>query len=203
MTHRFFSSNPAIRLMDHLSISAADDAASLYLNALADKLVPVFGKGLRARKALARGFRRTLCIGAYDRDRLVGVLGIQTADAGFIRVTNGALRPFYGRCGSFWRAGLMAVLHHYPLAGEARIDGVVVAETYRCRGIGTDLIAAMEAWAAGRSMSMVTLEVVDTNPRAKQLYHRMGFQTVRAQTVWPYRSLLGWRSSAVMAKWLV
>lgn len=193
-------SDASIQLSAYLPSHQIYDAAELYHRALADKLVPVYGRGLRAQQALASGFNRHMCLTALDQGRLVGLLGMQTATAGFMRVTLKRLRPFYGIFGSLWRMLLLDVLHHTPLEGEAYIDGVVVAPGYRGRGIGSGLIAAMEAWAAGQGLWMIRLEVVDSNPRAEELYHRLGFEAVRTQTVWPFSTLFGFRSSTVMIK---
>lgn len=195
--------DPSIRLLDHLPASLADDAAELYLSALADKLTPVYGNGWRARKALADGFNRRMCITALDRERLIGILGIQTDTAEFMNVTLGGLRQFYGTVGSLWRMALLSVLHHTPLTGEAYVDGVAVVQDYRGRGVGTRLIRALDAWATGQGLAMLSLEVVDANPRAEKLYRHLGFQAVREQTVWPFSTLLGFRSSTVMIKPLV
>ncbi|MDX2452766.1 GNAT family N-acetyltransferase [Desulfosarcina sp.] len=190
----------SIRLLDHLPDDLVDDAAALYLSALADKLIPVYGAGPRARRALACGFNRPMCITAMEKDRLVGILGIQTAAAGFMDVTVNTLQPFYGTLGSLWRMALLVFLNHSPMADEAYIDGVVVSPSYRGRGVGSGLIAALEAWATGQGLSIVCLEVVDANPRAENLYRRIGFETVREQTVWPVGTLFGFRSSTVMVK---
>ena len=190
----------SIRLLDHLPDDLVDDAAALYLSALADTLTPVYGSGSRARQALACGFNRHMCITAVETDRLVGILGIQTAAAGFMDVTVNTLQPFYGTLGSLWRMALLVFLNHSPMADEAYIDGVVVSPSYRGQGVGSRLIAALEAWATGQGLSIVCLEVVDTNPRAENLYRRIGFEAVREQTVWPVGTLFGFRASTVMVK---
>ncbi len=193
----------SIRLLDHLPENLVEDAADLYLSALADKLVPVYGLGKRARRALACGFNRDMCIVAVDNDRLVGILGVQTAAAGFMDVSLILLRRFYSTFGSLWRMALLFFLHHTPVADEAYIDGIAVTPGYRGRGIGSRLITALEARAKAQRLSMVCLEVVDTNPHAKKLYHNLGFEAVREQTVWPVGNLFGFRSSTVMIKSLI
>ena len=190
----------AIRLLDHLPARLVADAAALYHDALADKLIPIYGSDQRARLALAHGFNRQMCICALDEDQLVGILGIQTTAGGFMDVSWQVLRPFYGFLGGLWRMALLAVLHHAPLADDVYIDGIAVALGYQGRGIGSGLIAALESWALGEGLSRVSLEVVDTNRRAKTLYRHLGFEAVRVQTVWPFDTLFGFRSSTVMIK---
>ena len=192
--------HPSIRLLDHLPERLADKAAALYLSALADELVPVYGSGPPARQALANGFNRRLCITAVDNDRLVGILGIQIPSAGFMDVTVKTLQPHYGLPGSLWRLALLAFLHYSPPAGEVYVDGIAVDPDYRGQGVGTAMMAAFESWAGGQGLSMIRLEVVDTNARAQKLYRRLGFEVLREQTVWPVGSLFGFRSSMVMIK---
>lgn len=192
--------HPSIRLLDHLPECLADKAADLYLSALADKLAPVYGAGPRARQALANGFNRRLCITAVDDDRLVGILGIQIPSAGFMDVTLKTLQPYYGIPGSIWRLALLAFLHYSPPAGEVYVDGLAVDPDFRGQGIGTAMMVALESRAAGQGVSILRLEVVDTNPRARKLYRRLGFELLREQTVWPVGSLFGFRSSMVMIK---
>ncbi len=197
------SRDPVIRLLDHLPCDRAEDAAALYLSALSDKLIPVFGTGARARQALAAGFNRAMCISALEQDRLVGILGMQIASAGFMAVRLAGMRQYYGVAGSLWRLALLALLHHTPSADAVHIDGLAVAPAYRRRGIGSRLVAAMETWAAGQGFTVVSLEVVDTNPQAQYLYQRLGFEAIREQTVWPFGTLFRCNSSTVMVKSLI
>lgn len=195
--------DPVIRLLDYLPSDRAEDAAALYLSALGDKLVPVFGTGTRARQALAVGLNRFMCISALERNRLVGILGIQTASAGFVAIRLAGMRHYYGIGGSLWRMALLALLHHTPSDDAVHIDGLAVAPAYRRRGIGSRLIAAMETWATGQGFTAASLEVVDSNPLAQKLYQRLGFETVREQTVWPFGTLFKCNSSTVMVKSLI
>ena len=195
--------SPTIQVCDPLPVNLIDDAAALYLCALADKLVPVLGTGVRARQALAAAIDRRMGIAAVDRGRLAGVLGIQTAQSGFMNMGIALLRSHYGIFGSLWRTALLSLLHYAPMVGEVYVDGIVVAPHYRGRGVGTGLMHALEVWAMGRGLSLISLEVVDANPRAKTLYGRLGFEVAGEQTAWPIGSLFGFQSSATMIKPLV
>jgi ribosomal protein S18 acetylase RimI-like enzyme len=144
-----------------------------------------------------------MCISAVENDRLVGILGIQTATAGFMDATVITLRRFYGNFGSLWRMALLTLLHYSPMADEAYVDGVAVMPAYRGQGVGSGLIAALEVWAIRQGLSIIRLEVVDVNTRAEKLYRDIGFEAIREQTVWPFGTLLGFRSSTVMVKHLI
>ena len=61
------------------------------------------------------------------------------------------------------------------------LESLAVDARYRGHGIGTQLLERCfdESIRAGKRE--ISLHVVDTNPRAKQLYERMGFRTVRTE----------------------
>jgi ribosomal protein S18 acetylase RimI-like enzyme len=59
------------------------------------------------------------------------------------------------------------VVHVETLATEAEAEG---------RGVGRVLMTAVEDWARDRGASFVTLNVFDTNARARGFYARLGYQ---------------------------
>jgi ribosomal protein S18 acetylase RimI-like enzyme len=71
---------------------------------------------------------------------------------------------------------------HRPVGGllvESRPDSIHIQELqvmpeYQGRGLGTAVVQQVLADAARRAIA-VTLSVVPANPRAKQLYERLGF----------------------------
>ncbi|MCG8617585.1 MAG: GNAT family N-acetyltransferase, partial [Desulfobacterales bacterium] len=92
--------------------------------------------------------------------------------------------------GAFRLAGLTA-LYHDTVPGEAYVDGVAVAGGFRGMGIGSGLLAALEKRAYGRGMERLTLEVIDSNPRAHALYLRLGFRDVSNSNLWPVNKIFG------------
>jgi RimJ/RimL family protein N-acetyltransferase len=92
--------------------------------------------------------------------------------------------PGWERCwGAFDGA---AILGHVDLTGgglystlhRARL-GVGVERGARAQGVGTALIRAALAWAAGEPrLGWVDLSVFDHNVRARSLYERLGFSVV-------------------------
>ena len=198
-----FNTSAGIHIREGLPPGMSPDAAELYLTALADKLVPVLGRGDRAVQALASGLNRKMCLAAHHGERLIGILGIQTTAAGFVDIQWDGLRSCYGYIGSLWRMALLVALHHKSMPGEAYIDGIAVVPDWRGRGIGSRLLAALEMWAADRELEMLCLEVIDTNPRAAKLYRSLGFETAGEQVVWPLGSLFSFQRSTVMVKLLV
>lgn len=64
---------------------------------------------------------------------------------------------------------------------EAEVEGLLVDEDYRRRGIGSALIEASMAWAAGAGAAAIRLEVRASNTAGLNLYHRHGFRAVGAR----------------------
>lgn len=67
----------------------------------------------------------------------------------------------------------------YP--GEWYLDTIVVNEKFRGRGVGTELLAAVNSAAKQAGANKVGLCVDLVNPKAQQLYQRQGFQIVGEQ----------------------
>ena len=66
---------------------------------------------------------------------------------------------------------------------ELYVDGVAVAHEMRGKGVGSRLFDMMERVALKKGIRTISLEVVDTNPRAKILYEHIGFGAMKTQTI--------------------
>ena len=60
-------------------------------------------------------------------------------------------------------------------AYEAMVENVAVAEDCRRRGVGKELMNAIEAAAKARSLEQISLEVASRNTAAVELYKKVGF----------------------------
>jgi RimJ/RimL family protein N-acetyltransferase len=68
----------------------------------------------------------------------------------------------------------VGMLHlHVSRFGYAEL-GVSVERAWRGRGVATALLQAAEAWARGRGLHKLSLEVFATNEAALALYRRLG-----------------------------
>lgn len=66
---------------------------------------------------------------------------------------------------------------------QAEISDLVVCESQRGRGIGTQLILALLKLAHSKGYPSVEIGVAEANPRALALYLRLGFAIVRTVTL--------------------
>ena len=84
-----------------------------------------------------------------------------------------------GRVYGVYQEGALAGYYWIEERGrELHLHGIVVKDEFRGQGIGTAILEKLQGDYAGR-MDVLELGVHDSNLRAKALYERMGFVTVR------------------------
>jgi len=194
--------NMQVNYQEYLPNKFRASAARLYFEALKEKLEPILGGNGRTHGVLAKNIANDRCITAFCGDKLVGMMGIQTGKRGFVNPSLRTMVRIYGVIGGIIRMGGLAVLHHPVGPDEVYVDGVAVASEMRGRGIGTHLFELLEQAVLKKEIKKISLEVIDTNPRAKALYQRLGFEVVKTQTVWPLNLLIKFpfRSATLMVK---
>ncbi len=186
----------------HLPDEFRTSAVRLYFSALKEKLEPILGSDGRAQEVLASTIATDKCIVAICNEKLVGLLGTQTNHGGFVNPSLKTMIRTYGLSGGILRMAGLALIHHATRPDELYVDGVAVAHDMRGQGIGTHLFELLERVAIRKGIRMISLEVIDTNPRAKALYEHMGFLAVKQQTLWPLNWFLKFpfRSATLMVK---
>lgn len=176
-------------------------AARLYLEAFGAKLGPILGRGARAERFLEGVLRPGNALVALSEEgALLGLAGFHDEGGGFVGGGAAELRAAYGGFGAFWRGAALALFERAPGPGELLMDGIVVAPEARGAGVGGALIEAMAARAARRGLSFVRLDVVDSNPRARALYARRGFEAGEETGSPLLRPLFGFSRSLTMRR---
>jgi ribosomal protein S18 acetylase RimI-like enzyme len=108
-------------------------------------------------------------------------------------------RDAYGALSAAWRVLLLALLRHTPKPGELHIEFLAVSPESRGRGVGGVLLTLAQQLARVRGRDKVTLDVTDTNPRAKARYERAGFTVYTTRRVDPLsRWLFGFKAYDAM-----
>lgn len=64
------------------------------------------------------------------------------------------------------------------MAGEGHITNIAVAKDFRCRGLGSALMDDFISLAEQQSLTLMTLEVRESNTGAIALYEKKGFEEV-------------------------
>ncbi len=188
--------------VDHLPGEFIAPALDLYFKALEDKLAPIFGTGEKAKNVVASHIATGNCFTAVSDGILVGVMGIQSMEKKFLNPNFTKMLHTYGTISGMFRMGGLTIFHHGISRDEWYIDGIAVEQGSRGKGIGTGLMGFMEKTALKKGIQKITLEVINTNPGALNLYKRLGFILSRQEDLWPLNQLFGFpfESSFVMRK---
>ena len=174
------------------------DAAALYWEAFGGKLGKLLGPDDRGRQFFTKTVNPAAVIAATDgAGQLLGIAAHKAGTQGFSTATTADLFRHYG-LGSLWRLIPLAVLERDAPKGTLQMDGICVAETARGLGVGSALFDALFGYARQNGFTHITLDVIDTNPRAKALYERLGFIATDEVTTGSLRPLLGFNSATKM-----
>ncbi len=166
-----------------------NSAVSLYVDALKDKVVPVLGDTTRAISVLTDNLVPGRCLAAICDDKLVGILAIQTAQGGFFSPSMQSIISEYGWVQGLYRYAGLFFLHHETKCDEWYVDGIAVDKDMRGKKVGTALLGRLEIMAKENGIRKISLEVIDTNERARSLYRRLGFVETKQTAIWPFNYL--------------
>jgi len=170
-----------IEITQHLaSPEQLAQAAAVYYEAFAHKLDGLEFNSRppeQAIRILIESIQPEMGCYALRDGHVVGVAGMQYGGRRFYVVPWRVWRREFGLGGGLWRWLWFRLGQRFvhPAADALRVDGIGVAATARGLGVGTQLMAALDAHALAAGLRAVELEVVDTNPEAQRLYERLGF----------------------------
>lgn len=176
------------------------EAAALYWQAFGGKLGKLLGPSKRAIHFFTQTVHPPSVIAAIAADgRLLGIAAVKLDGKGF---SNSGLAPLFRHygIGTVWRLIPLLMLERSPPADTLQMDGICVDANARGMGVGSALLDAVSLCACQNGLQKVTLDVIDTNPRAKVLYQRKGFVAVSQETTSVLKPLLGFNFATRMVK---
>ena len=192
--------SPAVEVVRGIPPAMQWQAASIYYAAFERKLTPILGADRDRVIALLEAALVGDCAFAAVRDdQLLGLLGFHHGKQQLINIGLGTLLKQFGLLKGLWRALIGMILSRQPAAGELLMDGIAVHPDARGQGVGTRLFDALFAFAQAEGYSTIRLDVVNSNPRAQQLYERLGFVAVKTESV-PFLKGMGFTASTTMQR---
>ncbi len=175
--------------------------AQMYWQAFGSKLGRVMGPDDRAIAFLCEMLDPTHAICARDeKGMLLGVVGFKTFESALVGGTWNDMLRHYGWFGAIWRAVLLSLLERDVENERFLMDGIFVRDIARGQGVGTMLLDAVTAEARDRGYKEVRLDVIDSNPRARALYERLGFIALPAQKLGLLRHVFGFKTATPMIR---
>jgi len=177
-----------------------EQSAHLYYNAFRQKLHPIFRDEARALRVLSHSLDPDYALTAVLDGQVVGIAGFHDEDGNLVDIDSDTMVKTFGFFGGWWRLLALSLFSRKVQAGVLLMDGIAVDESMRGRGIGSRLLNAVVDHAKDAGYDTVRLDVVDTNPRAQQLYERKGFVAINTEH-YPYlRRIFGFGASTTMHK---
>ncbi|MFC9735386.1 GNAT family N-acetyltransferase [Streptomyces roseolus] len=183
-----------------LPVGAERRAAEMYWDAFGRKLGPALNPPDKAVPFIAAHLNADRAVCALLDGQLVGLAGYQLGGRALTGGSASAVLRAYGHLRGLPRLLLLALFERRPAPGQLVMDGIAVDPGMRGRGVGSLLIEEVTAVAAEQRCREVRLDVIDTNPRARALYERLGFTAVRTEHTPYLRGLLGFGAVTTMRR---
>ncbi len=179
-------------------------AALLYDEAFGPKLSVAVRSGEKRIALLEESMVPAFALVALAGDELAGVAGFQTPEGSFtggLVSGSAAYKNLVSQLGylkASWAAAIFSLYERKAKPGELLMDGIAVRSDFRGQGIGGRLLDDIAVYARENGYERVRLDVIDTNPGARKLYERKGFQAVKTHNFSYLRWLLGFGGSTTM-----
>jgi len=182
-----------------IPIELRQRVAQLYDIAFGEKLSLAIPNTSERIQLLSKSMLLQYSIGAFDDQHLVGLAGYSTLSGSLTGgIDYGALLSELGWFKGNRAAAVLSLYERKAVAGELLMDGIVVDPDYRGKGVGTKIFANLIEFGKTENYSTIRLDVVDTNPGARRLYERLGFQEAKTERFDFLRGILGFGASTTM-----
>ncbi len=179
--------------------SYRQSAALLYDEAFRQKFSVAIHSDKKRLSLLQDCLNPEYAIVAIKNNDLVGIAGFHTKKGSLTRgITFRDLISRSGILKSVWAALVFSLYERKLKPGELLMDGIAVQKEFRGKGIGSKLLDKIVKYAQENKYEKIRLDVIDTNPEARKLYERKGFEAVKTNKFPFLKLLLGFGSSISM-----
>lgn len=178
-------------------------AAHLYSEAFQRKFAYLIGSKEKVAKLLELGINIEYCFGAYEGDKLIGILGYHYGKQALIDLKVKDFIKVFGPIKGVLKACLAGIMFYRKVDNGSQLlmDGIAVASESRGKGCGTALFDAFISFAKSDKYQSIKLDVIDENQKAKALYMRLGFRETKKSSVpFPISKLIGVTGTTTMVK---
>ena len=130
---------------------------------------------------------------------VVGLIGLQYKNKTFLEFKYRDLRKYFNPLRSYFIYRIYKLTSPKIKDDVLRIDSIAVDKSFRSMGIGTQLINKVFEFAKNKGFKEVVLEVINTNPKAKELYERIGFKEKKIVRYYFLTRSAGFSSEYIMS----
>ena len=130
---------------------------------------------------------------------VVGFIGMHYENKTFLEFKYRNLRKYFNPLQSYFIYRIYKLTSPKIKDDVLRIASIAVDKSVRSLGIGTQLINKVFGFAKNKGFKEVILEVVNTNPKAKALYERIGFKEKKIVRYYFLTRSAGFSSEYIMS----
>jgi ribosomal protein S18 acetylase RimI-like enzyme len=190
---------PEIIITNKVNDKQFGQALEIYYNSFEQKIRPLLQPKEKAIRLSSHAINPNRIYYALKNGKAVGIIGLQYDDLDFLSYRFDFIRKYYSFFKSIYLYFILNIMKTKLDAYTIRIDSVAVDDQYRGQGIGKILINKVVEIAKNRGFKEIILEVVNTNPRAKKLYEKMGFKEKKHIKFYFLTRAFGFSSAYVMS----
>jgi len=165
-----------IKISVKINEEQLNQAMNIFYSAFKQKIRPLIKSREKAVAIYKNSLNKDRVFYALIENDVVGIAGLHYENKNFIEIKYSYLRKYFNPFTSYFIYFMWKIFSPKVKEDAVRIDSIAVKEQFRGAGIGTDLINKVLEFAKNKAFKEVVLEVVNTNPKAKKLYERMGFK---------------------------
>ena len=189
-----------VEIVRGLPEALREEVGILFEQAFAQKMAVAIPDEARRRVVMDQAFCLEHAFGAMVSGKLIGVLGLRSRAASFTSgMTYRSLIRELGIVSGHRAALFFAMIERKPRKAELIIDCVAVDRHSRGLGVGSKLLAAAIDVATAENFNTLSLEVVDTNPNARRLYERLGFEETKTQKLGIFSKWFGFKAVSILS----
>ena len=166
--------------------------ATIFYESFQDKFARLFGDHRKAIQLISLIIREDRILSALIDGQVVGFAGLHYKGKHFLKFQITEIVRIYRLIALRVMLYFLITSFNVLNTNQLHLEVLAVNEHYRNHGIGTKLLHSTIAFAQQQGLSQIRLEVVNTNPKAKKLYERIGFQKVHDHKIsCPFNLLTG------------
>jgi GNAT superfamily N-acetyltransferase len=165
-----------IKITDEINENQLNQAMDIYYFAFKQKIKLLIKSKEKAVEVYKKSLNADRIFYAVMENKVVGLAGLHYENKNFIDVEYRSLRKHFNPFRSYFIYSIYKLISPKIKEDVLRIDSLAVKESVRGLGIGSQLIDKVFQFAKSKGFNEVILEVVDTNPKAKKLYEKIGFK---------------------------